>query len=138
MTEVEEIPAGIPVVVEGYYYNKNVLTGAAAVGENDLVGAAEPVTADGTQYASGNIDGVEAFYKVNPGVVIHAGKAYICIDCGSAVKSFGIDLDGNATGIESIESGYIAPAVIYDFSGRRVNKVQKGIYVVGGKKVIFK
>jgi hypothetical protein len=30
-----------------------------------------------------------------------------------------------------------APAAIYDLSGRRVQQVQKGIYIQNGKKVIM-
>ena len=45
--------------------------------------------------------------------------------------------DGDiTTGIESIEAE--AELVIYDLSGRRVEKMEKGIYIVNGKKVIKK
>ena len=40
------------------------------------------------------------------------------------------------TGIESVESQ--VEAVIYDLSGRRVQKMEKGIYIVNGKKVVIK
>ncbi len=44
---------------------------------------------------------------------------------------------GNETAIESIEgAGNAADAVIYDLAGRRVQKAQKGLYIVNGVKVI--
>lgn len=42
-----------------------------------------------------------------------------------------------STGINSVEQT-IGDAVIYNLNGVRVNKVQKGVYVVNGKKVVIK
>ena len=42
--------------------------------------------------------------------------------------------DPEATGIETITTN--AETVIYDLSGRRVEKMEKGIYIVNGKKII--
>ena len=39
-----------------------------------------------------------------------------------------------AEGIDNINAD--AELVIYDLSGRRVEKMEKGIYIVNGKKVI--
>lgn len=41
------------------------------------------------------------------------------------------------TGIETIESQQTAGAA-YDLSGRRVNAAKKGLYIIGGKKVLVK
>ena len=45
---------------------------------------------------------------------------------------------GETTGIEGVIEGTNANAVIFDLSGRRVAKMQKGIYIVNGKKVYVK
>jgi hypothetical protein len=42
-----------------------------------------------------------------------------------------------STGINNIEQT-IGDAAIYNLNGVRVNKVQKGVYVVNGKKVVIK
>lgn len=42
-----------------------------------------------------------------------------------------------STGINSVEQT-IGDAAIYNLNGVRVNKVQKGVYVVNGKKVVIK
>lgn len=65
-----------------------------------------------------------------------ANKAYLNIAPSATrflVFNFGED---NATAIEGIEAENTADAVVYDLAGRRVQKAQKGLYIVNGKKVI--
>lgn len=65
-----------------------------------------------------------------------ANKAYLNIAPSATrflVFNFG---DDNATAIEGIEAENTADAVVYDLAGRRVQKAQKGLYIVNGKKVI--
>lgn len=65
-----------------------------------------------------------------------ANKAYLNIAPSATrflVFNFG---DDNATAIEGIEAENEADAVVYDLAGRRVQKAQKGLYIVNGKKVI--
>jgi hypothetical protein len=45
--------------------------------------------------------------------------------------------DGAATGIDAVKNGQDADA-IYNLQGVRVNNVQKGVYIVNGKKVVVK
>lgn len=53
------------------------------------------------------------------------------------VKAIKVVFDGEATGIKEITSDN-TKAEIFDLSGRRVAKVQKGVYIINGKKVIKK
>lgn len=46
------------------------------------------------------------------------------------------DESGETTGIENSELKIENSDVIYDLQGRRVEKMEKGVYIVGGKKVI--
>ena len=48
---------------------------------------------------------------------------------------FSFDRGEGTTGIESSELN-TQPTVIYDLLGRRVEKMEKGIYIVNGKKII--
>lgn len=61
-------------------------------------------------------------------------KAYLPKPASSEARFYVFDF-GTETGIEGIESEN-AKAEIYDLSGRRVQNVQKGLYIVNGKKVI--
>ena len=67
----------------------------------------------------------------------NANKAYLpasAVPAGARFLSFDF---GNETAIENIEGAEnAANAVIYDLSGRRVQKAQKGLYIVNGVKVI--
>ena len=63
-------------------------------------------------------------------------KAYLEIPAGTNAAALRIRFAGeeDATGIEGIELG--EELVIYDLAGRRVQKMEKGIYIVNGRKVI--
>ena len=133
LTEVSQANAGTPVILEGTYYNKVVKATPAEMPENDLKGTSSDLTADGTQYVLAKPAEAEVgFYQAVDGT-IPAGKAYI-LYAGGGVKGFTF---GTATSIASPlgETEEVAP-VIYDLSGRRVEKATKGIYIINGKKVL--
>ena len=54
------------------------------------------------------------------------------------VRGFLFEEDGTTTGINALETETPGTQAIYDLSGRRVGKAQKGLYIVNGKKVILK
>lgn len=64
-------------------------------------------------------------------------KAYLPKPEGTpdAARFFVFDF-GTETAIEGIEADNTADAVVYDLAGRRVQKAQKGLYIVNGKKVV--
>ena len=41
------------------------------------------------------------------------------------------------TSIQTINHGVVSEKAMYDLSGRRVNKLQKGVYIVDGKKMVY-
>lgn len=45
---------------------------------------------------------------------------------------------GDATGIRSIDNALTTDNTVYDLQGRKVNTAKKGIYIVGGKKIVVK
>ena len=50
-----------------------------------------------------------------------------------------IELEGGKfpTSIQTINQGVVTEKAMYDLSGRRVSKLQQGVYIVDGKKMIF-
>lgn len=50
---------------------------------------------------------------------------------------FRVDVVDDPLAIQSVERAY-RPAVIYDISGRRVENVQRGFYIIDGKKVLVR
>ena len=105
-------------------------------------------TANKNHYILSHEEGEVAFFKTTTSVLEldgeyvniffnHAFKAYLPIEQGSAARSLVFNFGGE-TGIHDIESGDLngGNAEIYDLSGRRVQKAQKGLYIINGKKVV--
>lgn len=141
-TKLENIiPANSAVVLtgeEGGYTFTATTEAGEEVTDNVLFGyATETAATDKTGiYALANKTNGVAFYPF-AGSTYKAGKAYLNIADlnASEVRLFNIFDEGEETGIESIETEN-AKAEIYDLAGRRVQKAQKGLYIVNGKKVI--
>ena len=115
------------------YYS--VASGASAnIEGNVLKGAAEDIQAAG-KYILAQPEGQPAgFYLAETGT-IQAGKAYLDVPA-SEVKAYYFFGDGT-TGIETVENGQAAEkTVIYNLAGQRIGKVQKGINIVNGKKIL--
>ncbi|MCI6484649.1 MAG: hypothetical protein MSA20_00070 [Bacteroidales bacterium] len=71
---------------------------------------------------------------------IPANKAFFDLT-GSGVQGFVLSFDGTETGIaleQIMQPRPEADKPAYDLSGRRVNHAAKGIYIIGGRKVIVK
>ena len=134
LTEIENVPVGTPVILKGGYYNKTAADLAAINVANDLKGTDADTEANGTMYILAKPEGEEVgFYKAEG--TIPAGKAYY--QSPSNVKAFYFDFAGDATGIENLNNQNTLNTPIYNLAGQRVNKMQKGINIVNGKKVLF-
>ena len=82
------------------------------------------------------------YYQEEDGTKVTNGahKAYLALTDAqaSSVKGFRLDFD-EATGINGITPALSkGEGVIYNLNGQRVNSLQKGINIVGGKKVLVK
>ena len=75
------------------------------------------------------------FSKVNEGDVIPTGNVYLSIP--NPTKDFYTIHDTTLTGVESVaipsEDG---PETIYNLAGQRINRMQKGINIINGKKIL--
>ena len=82
------------------------------------------------------------FFRPSSNVAsIPANKAFYDLTTGSGVQGFVLSFDGMETGIaldQIMQPSPEADKPAYDLSGRRVNHAAKGIYIIGGKKVIVK
>ena len=131
--EVANVPAGTPVILKGTYYNKLAQDLPAINVDNDLKGTDAATEADGTMYILAKPEGEEiGFYKAEG--TIPAGKAYYQSTAG--VKAFYFSGD-DATGIDSLTPALSeGEGAIYNLAGQRLGKMQKGINIVGGKKIL--
>ena len=88
-----------------------------------------------------DLDEGVGFYQVADAetveIYVPSGKAYLEYDLldMADVKMFRLN---NTTAIAEVEAEVGQKAAIFDLSGRRVTQMQKGIYIVNGKKVINK
>jgi hypothetical protein len=102
---------------------------------NDLTGTDEDIEAAG-KYVLAKPEGKPVgFYMADKGT-IKAGKAYLQIRDGIDVKAFYFNEDAE-TGIESLTPALSeGEGAIYNLSGQRISKLQKGINIVNGKKIL--
>ena len=133
LLEIEVVPAETPVILKGTYYNMIAKNVPAINIANDLKGVAEDVEAAGKYILAKPEGEAVGFYKAATGT-IKAGKAYIELPAAD-VKAFYFEGE-DATGIANVNVNDNQTS-IYNIAGQRVSKLQKGINIVGGKKVLF-
>ena len=107
---------------------------------NKLVGTLAPtyITTVVGDYTNFGLSG-SSFVKINPGT-IKANKAYLPVltaNLPSSVKAFTFIFEDDATGIRTVETVSAEEAAqIFNLAGQRISKMQKGINIVNGKKVL--
>ena len=137
LTPVKAVPKGTPVILK----NSGCFTMIPVsdeelddVSNNDLAASDRDIEATGSQYILAKPEGMEVgFYLAKVGTTIPAGKAYLV---GNAlVKVFYFEGE-EATGIEGLNTQNTQNTQIYNIAGQRISKMQKGINIVNGKKIL--
>ncbi|MCM1108106.1 MAG: GDSL-type esterase/lipase family protein [Clostridium sp.] len=141
LTEINGvIPANTPVLVQaaaGIHHFTITEGHAAPVNDNDLVGTISTIATPENTYTLQNPNDNAGFYPYT-GTNVNGFKAYLTLSADAGVSSLSF-IFGGANAIENIISAESnKPVEIYDLAGRRVTKPVKGLYIVGGKKVIVK
>lgn len=77
-------------------------------------------------------------YHVNSDVSVGAYRAYFTVEAGTPVKALIFDFDELPTAINAVEAAQNEKAEIYNLAGQRLNKAQKGVNIINGKKVLVK
>ena len=141
-TPITQVPAntGLLLVAEGgATVDVPVIASAPELTiTNCLTGVNEATTLNENDYILNVVNGGAGFYKAGQYKALGAHKAYIPAEAGAGVKSFFIDLEDDATGISLMEDGrsQMEDGVIYNLAGQRISKMQKGINIVNGKKIL--
>lgn len=114
-------------------------TSASQINTNgNLTGVYQNTEAPVGSYVLQKHDDRVAFYLVNnTKPMVKPFRAYIKPQSTNAKQFIKVVFDGEATGIKEITPEN-TKAEIFDLSGRRVAKAQKGVYIINGKKVIKK
>lgn len=134
------IPANVGVVVKAAQgtYNFNITT-TENVATSALSGVPNTanVASESVAFILANGKHGVGFYKLSSANrTIHGFRAFYTAPAeAQAVSAF--LLEDNVTGIEEIETS-ADKAPIYDLSGRRVAKAEKGVYIQNGRKIFVK
>ena len=139
------IPANTPVVVEAPQAFNLDVTGIYVKGTPEaglLTGVYEPngKNAPVGSYVLQNNKGKVGFFKVVDGnklPIVGKNRCYLK-DQGSNVKAFYFN-EEDATAIENVnvnDNLNEGVEAIYNVAGQRVNKLQKGINIINGKKIL--
>ena len=145
------IPANTPVILKGneatYYFD--ITTAEAFSGTNKLDGkvAAFAVSEDAvtnkvyyTLQKNNAGTAVGLFPKTAAGSI--AGfKAYLpssAFPNTSDIKGFTFTFGSDADAIEAIENERLTIDSVYNLAGQRLNKLQRGLNIVNGKKIVVK
>lgn len=154
------VPAKTPIVLKGEKgdYTVNYTTSEETAPAGNMLYGADNVDADGMTFVEGtNVkyyklalgnDGKCGFYWGAPdGAAFEytANRVFLAIDitdASQAPASFSLDGDGSTTGIDGVMNGNDDSQKIYTvtgvYAGKSLDKLPKGIYIVGGKKVAVK
>ena len=120
----------------GATININILpVGGETLSSNKLVGITTATAVADDEYfgLKGNM-----FVKVNAGTV-PAGKALLPASVVAGARELTFDFGGETNGISDIKHETLnMNGAMYDMQGRKVEKPGKGMYIMNGKKVIFK
>lgn len=80
------------------------------------------------------------FYKMSDSMLLSANKAFLPMSTPNMAKGLRMvfdNTDGGVTGIENLTPALSkGEGAYYNIGGIRLNKLQKGINIVGGKKVV--
>ena len=99
------------------------------------------ITVDNDNYVVARVDDADALYKVDSDVSLSPFRAYFREeDAEVKANVIRLNFDELPTAIESIQGVEftVEGASIYNLAGQRINRMQKGINIVNGKKVIVK
>lgn len=134
------IPANVGVVVkaaQGTYNFKITTTENVATSALNGVPNTANVASESAAFILANGKHGVGFYKLSSANrTIHGFRAFYTAPAeAQAVSAF--LLEDNVTGIEEIETS-ADKAPIYDLSGRRVAKAEKGVYIQNGRKIFVK
>lgn len=154
------VPAKTPIVLKGEKgdYTVNYTTSEETAPAGNMLYGAENVDAEGMTFVKGtNVkyyklalgnDGKCGFYwGATDGAAFEytANRAFLAIDitdASQAPEGFSLDGDGGTTDIDGVMNGNDDSQKIYTvtgvYTGKSLDKLPKGIYIVGGKKVAVK
>lgn len=141
LSRINSIPKNTPVIFFSETPQTYIFSGVIRNHENSherglLTGTYVPQTITSGYVLQNGIHGT-AFYVASEEdpITVPAGRAYIAASANAKVLTFGND---DATAIDALNGLTSGKAEIYDLNGRKQDKLQRGVNIVNGVKVIVK
>jgi hypothetical protein len=139
------LPAETGVVVKAnsgsYKFVYTIEDGNADFNKGLMNGSVNDENVEGDVYVLGVVDGVVGLCKADANGALwlnKANNAYLPKPLGADATFYSFRFDaGTTTGVEKVEK-INEKEEIYDLTGRRVNALERGIYITGGKKILVK
>jgi len=141
LKRVTQVPAGTGLVLAGepkdYYVP--VIDSADPIEGNLLIAATTDHTAVEGDYVLAYRSNVRAFFPAEEDLTIPAGKAYLHIGSGDEDARILLSFDDQTTGISATpKNPEKSDKDIFNLAGQRVSLPTKGMYIIGGRKVVVK
>ena len=119
------------------------VTGNALKGQTSTIAKPTEGTVYTLQSYDKDEDGVKesVIFRKYLGEKVNGGRAYIVLPAnqnGTPAQSIGVRFEDGTTDIEHSNLNSQPSTLIYDLMGRRVEKMENGIYIVNGKKIVVK
>ena len=135
----ENIAKDEPVILRGDagLYNFMPTTGISRAANNELQGSDGTVSGGSTIYALAKIGepATIGFYPTRNSYKIPEGRAYLNVP--AEVKGFTFVFEDTDDGIRSLTPALSeGEGAIYNVAGQKLSKMQKGINIVNGKKIM--
>lgn len=145
LKRVTKVPAGTGLVVEGdeeatypKSYKVPVIDSAPAIEGNLLIASTTGHTAVEGDYVLAYKSSVRAFFPAEEDLWIPAGKAYLHIGSDEDARIL-LSFDDQTTGISATpKNPEKSDKDIFNLAGQRVSLPTKGMYIIGGRKVVVK
>lgn len=120
-------------------FTQKSVTVASPVADEYLVGSFVAARVEAGNYVLQTQNGRQGFYKVSAETSINGG-AFKCYLKGEKVGNSrsAIFFDGDETAIDALNALTSGNAQIFDLNGRKLNKLQKGVNIVNGVKILVK
>lgn len=140
LEQLTEVPAGTAFVVAGSKGDYEIPFAVEALGDmpdNDLKVSDGSVQGGSTVYVLANKASGVGFYITSESITIPANKGYLLVDKSSEAHPF-IGFEGDQeTAIIGVDAAEQAEGTIYNVAGQRITRLQKGINIVNGKKIMY-
>ena len=148
LTQVDKVPANEGVILyceTANDYNVPVIASASAVEGNEMIGVTTRTLVEWETGDDGKYNYIlqsGTFKKANDGGYLTANRAYLHTNYNVGAEARALEIvfdEGETTGINNANVNLNANDKYFNLNGQRVATPVKGnIYIVNGKKVMFK